>query len=154
MWKRSPDRLDHRQLSVPLYTNPLSEQDDRVVERALASPLAVTSSTKWTHRSWRMCSNLNDCDRSAGNAGNKIEPICKLYMALWINMTGPPTTLKKWVSGNEIWLDHHRNRIPPPTGQVTEPMIVNYLKSTDFFVANPQNFNHMQEAVSAGAGYL
>jgi hypothetical protein len=143
------------QLSGPLYSNPLSTEDDRLVEQALAAPQGrdlVDAMDKTIMES--VCQSVADCEGAAEAAGISLEPTAELYMALWINMTGPPTTLKQWVGGNEVWVDSHRNKIAAPTGQVSSGMIINYLKSCDYFIANPGNFPHMQEAVAAGTAYL
>jgi len=143
------------QLSGPSYSNPLSTEDDRLVEQALASPQGrdlVDAMDKTIMDG--VCQSVSECEDAAAAANNSIDPIAKLFMALWINMTGPPTTLKEWVGGSEVWLDSHRNKIAPPSGQVSSAMIINYLKSCDYFIANPGNFPHMQEAVAAGAAYL
>jgi hypothetical protein len=143
------------QLSGPLYSNPLSTEDDRTVEQALASPDGrdlVDAMDKEIMNG--VCQSVVDCENAAAAADIAVAPVAELYMALWINMTGPPTTLKEWVSGNEVWLDSHRNKIAAPTTQINEPMIINYLKSSDYFIANPGNFPHMQEAVAAGSAHL
>jgi hypothetical protein len=143
------------QLSIPLYSNPLSTEDDHVVEQALASPAGRDLVDAMDREIMDgVCRSVGECEAAAAAAGITIDSTAAIYMGLWINMTGPPTTLKQWVSGNDVWLENHRNEIPRPRGRVTEPLIVNYLKNTDYFIANPGNFAHLQEAVAAGAAHL
>ena len=47
---------------------------------------------------------LDLCIATAVRANRTIEAKAQLYMALWINMTGAPTTLLVWLTGARIWL--------------------------------------------------
>ena len=42
---------------------------------------------------------LDACIARAAAAGTTIAPKALIYMALWINMTGPPTSLLVWLGG-------------------------------------------------------
>jgi hypothetical protein len=142
-------------LSTALYSNPLSTEDDRLVEQALASPSGRDLVDAMDREIMDgVCHLVGDCEEAAKAAGIAIDPTAAIYMGLWINMTGAPTTLKQWVSGNDVWLESHRNQIARPRDRVTEPLILNYLKNTDYFIANPRNLAHLQEAVAAGAALL
>jgi hypothetical protein len=74
-----------------------------------------------------------------------------IYMALWINMSGPPTTLLTWLGGRSVTM---KRQVPAPSIVVDVPTIENYLRATPYFTSNPSNFPHMQQCVAAGARLL
>jgi hypothetical protein len=71
---------------------------------------------------------LNTCITAANTVGQTIELQALLYIALWVNMTGPPTTLRDWLSGTR------QESLDPPAGPVvTVQGIQAYLKATKYF---------------------
>src|SRR5262249_45581771 len=85
----------------------------------------------------------------AASGARPIEPAAQLYMALWINMTGAPTTLCKWLAGTEV------AGLAPPAGETVDTDdIAAYLQASAYFRENPRNFAHMQASVQAGAAQL
>ena len=88
--------------------------------------------------------HLDTCVNKAADAGRSIDPIAQLYITLWINMTGPPTTLLSWLGGPP----------PAPGATVGQPDIEQYLLRQTYYVNNPGNWPHMQQSVAKGATLL
>jgi hypothetical protein len=75
--------------------------------------------------------------------------VAQLYIALWVNMTGAPDTLCKWLSGTQ------EVGLAPPAGAVVTPQnLESYLQANTYFRLHPKNFVHMQDSVLAGAALL
>jgi deoxyxylulose-5-phosphate synthase len=91
--------------------------------------------------------HLDTCIKGAADAQRSIDPIVQLYIALWINMTGPPTTLLSWLGGPND---------PPPAlaATVVEADIQGYLLKQTYYVNNPGNWPHMVQSVGVGAKQL
>ena len=86
---------------------------------------------------------------AASTCGKTIEAQALLYIALWVNMTGAPDTLNKWLSGRpEVGL------APPAGPVVTSQHMQNYLRANMYFRLHPRNFVHMQDAVNAAVALL
>lgn len=91
---------------------------------------------------------LDTCIAAAEGRSLAIQPVALLYMALWINMTGPPGVLSKWLGGSaELGLS-------PPIAAVSRQSIESYLHATSFFTLHPKNFVHLQESVKAAVPTL
>jgi hypothetical protein len=130
--------------------NPLSPQDTDMANNALASDAGRSDVDAMDTTLLNVV--LSDLDTSlaaAGGANLTIDWVALLYIALWCNMTGAPTTLNKWLSGTtEVGL-------APPVGPVVTPENLQaYLRANTFFQTHPQNFVHMQDSVNAGARLL
>jgi hypothetical protein len=94
-------------------------------------------------------SELDSAIAAAASSGKTIEPRALLYIALWVNMTGAPTTLNKWLGGDE------ECDVAAPTGPVvTFTDLENYLQGTTYFRLHPRNFVHMQASVTAALPLL
>lgn len=92
---------------------------------------------------------IDDCAAAAATVTQTIAPEAQLYIALWVNMTGAPTTLKRWLSGTVV------EGLAPPAGPVVSAADMQaYLQKTQFFTQNPRNFTHMQQSVAAGTAQL
>jgi hypothetical protein len=92
---------------------------------------------------------LDGCIAAAAGVAQTIDPVALLYMALWVNMTGAPVTLNKWLAGTtEVG-------VAPPVGPiVTRANIEGYLQANSYFRLHPRNFVHMQDSVAAAAPLL
>jgi len=94
-------------------------------------------------------SGLDTCVDAAATAGLTLAPIAFLYIAPWINMSGPPNLMNVWLAGSPV------HGVPPPTPPtVTESNMISYLQSMAYFQANPRNFAHLQQCVQVGAALL
>lgn len=79
-----------------------------------------------------------------------IDPTAQLYISLWVNMTGQPTSLNQWIRGINIG-----NGVASPTPPiVTQNNLIAYLQASKFFVLHPRNFVHMQDSVNAAQALL
>jgi hypothetical protein len=130
--------------------NPLNASDTAVANAALASTKgkAIVDGMD----SSLLHSLLGELDGSiAAAAGRKliIDPVALLYIALWVNMTGGPDTLDKWLAGTE------QLGVAPPAGPtVTQHDIQTYLRASAYFRQHPKNFAHMQNSVETAADLL
>jgi len=92
---------------------------------------------------------LDSCIAAANTRNQTIDPQALLYIALWVNMTGAPDTLNKWLSGTQ------EVGLAPPVGPVVTPQnLQNYLQANVYFRLHPRNFVHMQDSVNAAVPLL
>ena len=92
---------------------------------------------------------LDRCIAAAQSNGLTVEPLACLYIIPWINMSGPPSLILKWLKGAAI------NGVPAPTAPVVEADdVISYLQSLAYFQANPKNFVHYEQCVQKGAVLL
>jgi hypothetical protein len=124
-------------LSVHLLSNPLSAADTQRINAALLNSKNLVDNMDQQILAG-VYSGLDQCIAAASSAGRQIEPIALIYMALWINMSGPPTALLDWLKG------------PTQDGTVTEGDIKSYLSATSYFTANPGNLPHIIASAQAG----
>jgi hypothetical protein len=136
-------------LSKPIFNNPLSASDTEAVNAALnaASGRPIVDAMDE-----RLCSgvlqSVDTCVAAATAAGRGVNALARIYMALWINMTGPPTTLLNWLKGEAITL---RRPVQPAGAMVDGPAMEQYLAATDYFVENPGNLPHTLHSAAGGA---
>lgn len=142
-------------LAGPLPSNPLRPEDDALVEAALAAPAGRQLIDRMDRQLLaRLLAMVEDCIAAAATAHRQIERAALLCIALWINMSGPPTTLKRWLAGNEVWLDHRGTHLAAPGAVVTVADVEDYVKATSYFSANPGNFTTLQLMVAAARPHL
>ena len=135
-----------RKLGVPLTGNPLSQAERSQVDDALhAEKAAVDAMDERIAR--EVLEGLDECIAAAGRSGRTIDPKVQLYIALWINMTGRPTTIKAWLGGSS-------ERTAAPGNPVVVADIERYLLTTKYYSEHPRNFRHLQESVDDGAALL
>jgi hypothetical protein len=137
-------------LSVHLVTNPLSPTETSQVNDALAASSALIDAMDEKILA-KVYAALDLCVAAAASAQRTILPAPLIYMALWINMTGPPTKLLTWLKGGNPTL---RTPVSSPDPVVDVEAIELYLKATDYYVENPGNFPHMVQCAAAGAALL
>jgi hypothetical protein len=139
-----------RRLSVHLVANPLTPAETLAVNAALLQARAAVDAMDEAILG-TVYAGLDRCSTRAANAGRRIAPKALIYMALWINMTGPPSKLLLWLNGADPGL---RAPVPQP-GAVVEPAAMEaYLRATDYFTENPGNLPHMLQSAAAGAAAL
>jgi hypothetical protein len=143
------------QLSRPMAANVLGAADDQLVEAALASDAGRSLVDDMDQEILaQVIDAVEVCLDTAQAAGREVEPKAAIYMAMWINMSGPPTTLKVWLAGQDVSLAHHTRRVPAPGDVVTAADMEGYLEATDYYAANPRNFAHLEEAAAAGVAAM
>lgn len=131
--------------------NPLSSSDTKIVDDALSSAAGRPIVDAMDMRILQdVLDDLDGCIAAAGARAMRIEPKALLYMAPWINMTGAPTTMKKWLGGT------HVDGLPPPPSPpaVTAQNMDGYMKAQKFFRENPKNYEHFTNSVNTGAKRL
>lgn len=94
---------------------------------------------------------LDELDASidAVAAGKTLSDWTKIAIALWINMTGAPTTLDRWLMGANVVMGGVA--VSPAAGPVIgQEDICRYLSRSAYYAANPRNLNHLVVSVEAG----
>jgi hypothetical protein len=130
--------------------SPLSAEDAATADRALSSDAGKHFVDAMDNQLLQtVLHGIDSCVTVANGRSLTIAPVAVLYIALWVNMTGPPTVLARWIGGtSELGL-------APPTGpQVAQQDLENYLHATQFFTLRPKNFLHMQASVQAAVPLL
>jgi hypothetical protein len=130
--------------------NPLSEAETQQADTALASEAGRALVDAMDDRLLEIV--LGELDTSIAAAAtlrHTIESVSLLYMALWVNMTGAPSTLNKWLAGTA------EAGVAPPVGPaVTRQNIETYLLANTYFRLHPRNFVHMTDSVTAAQHLL
>ncbi|MFO1082989.1 MAG: hypothetical protein U1E21_00355 [Reyranellaceae bacterium] len=148
----APATIDNllARLAVHLITNPLSPSETQQVNAALlASKQLVDEMDEGILQD--VYGHVDRCLSTAQGAHRQIAPKALIYMALWINMTGPPTKLLTWLAGGNPGL-----QVPlPALGNTVEgPDMERYLRATSYYTENPGNLPHMLHCAAAGATAL
>jgi len=94
---------------------------------------------------------LDKCIGAASSAGRTIETKALLYLAMWINMTGPPSTVLNWLAGKAVTL---AKPIGKAGAVVDGPAMEAYLRATSYYSENPGNFPHAMQCAAAGMATL
>jgi hypothetical protein len=130
--------------------NPLSSADTDIANSALSSPAGQIVVDQMDATLLQIV--LGELDTSIASASSRnqsIEPAALLYIALWVNMTGAPDTLNKWLAGTQ------EVGLAPPVGRVvTQQNLQNYLHANTYFLLHPKNFVHLQDSVQAAIPLL
>src|SRR5262249_44583941 len=131
--------------------SPLSKADADFVNAALSSTAGKALVDAQDARILKgVLDNVDGCIAVVQGRGMTTAPLALLYMAPWINMTGAPTGLKKWLGGPAI----ANSPPPPPPPEVQGAHMEGYLKASKFFRENPRNFQHFGDCVALGAKLL
>jgi hypothetical protein len=96
-----------------------------------------------------ICEELDTCIYAADLGGRTIDEHALLDMAMWINMTGPPSLLLDWLASTD--------EIPgtePPGDVVGAAAMERYLGARLFYTQHPGNFVHLRESEASGATLL
>lgn len=126
-------------IAVPCATSPLSDAETELVDSALDGSKAIVDAMDETILR-KVYRGLDQCMAAATAGGRTVTTEAQLYIALWINMTGPPTKLLEWLEGAE-------SGAPP---QVDGDAIRAYLRARKYYRENPRNFNHLNDCVTIG----
>ena len=130
--------------------DPLAAGDAALASAALAAPTGVKLVDAMDATLLQIV--LGELDSAIAAAARRhltIDPIAQLYIALWINMTGAPDTLDKWLSGTQ-----ETGQAPPAGPVVTLHDLETYLQANSYFRLHPRNFVHMQDSVTAARPLL
>jgi hypothetical protein len=147
-----PARIDRlvAQLSRHLARNPLTPQETHQINAALAASSALVDAMDETILSG-VYASLDRCTAAAGHGGCTVEPAALIYMALWINMTGPPSSLLAWLGGGNPDLDAP---VPPAAPTVNAVAMQAYLGATAYFTKNRKNLPNVISCAQRGARLL
>jgi hypothetical protein len=139
-------------LSVHLLKNPLSASDTKLVNDALASAkgraLVDTMDDQVLAGVYK---GVNQCIAAASSFGRTIESKALIYMAMWINMSGPPTNLLKWLAGKSVSM---ATQLPKAPIVVSGAAMEGYLRATNYYAENPGNLPHAMQCAAAGMAGL
>jgi hypothetical protein len=143
-------------LAEPCITNPLGTADTQLVNDALDSETGRALVDAMDAEILAdIYDDLDDCFDAARQANRSIDDEALIYIALWVNMSGKPTSLKEWLAGSApVFLDHHQNRVDPPGPTIDRAAIERYLAATQYYSANKKNLAHLEEAVDEGLPLL
>lgn len=135
-------------LSVHTIASPLSPQESALVNNALNSQAGRALVDKMDQAILgNVLDDVRTCMATAAAGGRCISLKALLYIAMWINMSGPPTTLLKWLEGVEVMFDNQVT-IPPPGNIVDGIALEYYLQRTHYFSANPANFKRLRQCAA------
>jgi hypothetical protein len=130
--------------------DPLSDADAALVDGALSSAGGRAAVDGMDEELLQIV--LHELDSSITAAATRqhtIDPTALLYIALWVNMTGAPSTLNGWLAGGQAL------GLAPPPGPVVTPLdLESYLQASSYFRLHPRNFVHLQDSVKAAQPLL
>jgi hypothetical protein len=130
--------------------NPLPAADNDLVNAALASPVGRALVDAMDDGLFRIIfSELDGAIAAAASRKLTIEPAALLYIALWVNMTGAPTGLNRWLRGAA-----ELGAAAPAGPLVSREDLETYLHGSKYFRMHPANFVHMSDSVDAGLAVL
>jgi hypothetical protein len=130
--------------------NPLSASDAANVAAALNSSAGKALVDAMDNELMQtVIINTQQAADAAAAKGWPTTPVAILYIALWVNMTGAPSMLCKWITGQKTL------GLAPPIGPtLADSDMQTYLQATSYFQLHPKNFDHFQQSVQSGAQVL
>jgi hypothetical protein len=138
------------ELSVRCPINPLStEETDRINAALQAGKSTVDAMDEVIFE--KVEQQVDHCVAIAESTARTISDEALIYIALWINMTGAPTELLRWLRGEQPRIQHEP---APADNPVTANAIQGYLTASYYYSENPNNFAHMRECVAEGVKAL
>jgi hypothetical protein len=144
-----------RRLSVPLLRTPLKAAETQLINGALTASRGQELVDMMDAAIFaNVRQDLGLCIAKAEASGQRIAPEAQIQMLLWINMTGPPTILLDWVSGNDVRFPDSGRVVTKPPTTIDAQEMERYLRATKFFVENPRNLDHFQTALQKGIELL
>lgn len=129
---------------------PLTKQDADAVATVMDSPGAKKLIDEMDGRLLKKVrDHVLSTVEAAARASRTVTPAAQLYTALWVNMTGAPTTLNQWIAGGQSQQEHSSLLPASPGAVVGGPDLLAYLGSCLFFREYPQQLERMTVAVQA-----
>ncbi len=124
--------------------DPLSADDKAVVDAALDTPGGRALVDQLDGEIERtLVERVQTCIDAAAGARLAVALDALLYIACWINMSGKPNQLNRWIAGTTVY-----NLPPPQPPRLEGSHICDYLRRTAFFAKHPRNFDHLRDCVS------
>lgn len=139
-------------LAVACPENPLSAADYAVVNAAIASDSGrALVSTLDESTLMGVIQQLNRCISYANLNGHAtIGNDALIGMALWINQSGPPTTMLRWIGGAVVSLGGARAPEINPGQLITLTDLCGYLATTGEFKRHPRMLTNLRNSVAVG----
>jgi hypothetical protein len=132
--------------------NPLGSADTGLVNGALSSaggrPVVDAMDEKILGGVYE---GLDKCLAAATAGHRTIDTKAMLYLAMWINMTGPPSTVANWLAGHPVTL---ARPVDPAPAVVDGSAMEAYLRATSYYSENPGNIPHAMQCAAAGMAAL
>ncbi|MGN6570070.1 MAG: hypothetical protein ACTHLO_01490 [Pseudolabrys sp.] len=133
--------LEQRLSQKGIGPNVITDAERSAIDAALQASSALVDAMDESILQ-KVYGGLDTCIVSAGDVGRSIAPVAQLYIAMWINMTGPPDKILICLQG------------PGVGNPVSETDIQTYLQVQKYFVENPKNWPHMVASAQVGAKQL
>lgn len=137
-----------KRLSVPLSENPLTPQETNMVNSSFNSTSGrpcVDSMDNFLFS--HVLDDLKRCINVSITDSRRISVKAQLCIAMWINMSGHPTTIITWLSGNSVDM---AKIVPAPGAVVNSDSIENYLSATKYFSEYPDSLTRFMQCASDG----
>lgn len=137
-------------LRVPCKVCPLGVADEATVHSALASApgRALVDALDGVTLSMVLGYVARATDSAAGR-GLTLDDGAACAVALWVNMTGAPATLDRWLGGEAVTINGVD--LAPPAGPVvSQADIEGYLDHTKFFEQHARNMAHLRASIAIG----
>ena len=124
--------------------DPLSADDKALANAALNTPGGRALVDQLDGEIERtLVERVQTCIDAAAGARLAVALDALLYIACWINMSGRPNQLNRWIAGTAVY-----NLPPPQPPRLEGSHICDYLRRTAFFATHPRNFEHLRDCVS------
>lgn len=137
-------------LRVPCKVCPLGVADEATVLAALASAPGRALVDALDGVTLAMVLGYVGRALDAATAvGKTLDDGAACAVALWVNMTGAPATLDRWLSGDTVTMDGV-DLAPPAGPAVIQADIEGYLDHTKFFEQHARNLAHLQASIATG----
>jgi hypothetical protein len=130
--------------------SPLTPADQAAADAALSSPQgqALVDAMDDTILQCILV-QLGTCVDAVQSVAKTLDPGAQISVALWVNMSGPPTTLVGWLKGENVG-----GAASPAAATVTRADLQRYLAATKYFEENPRNLVSFEASVDAGLKVL
>lgn len=86
---------------------------------------------------------------AAAGAGKTLDDGAACAISLWVNMTGAPATLNRWLAGEIVTIDGVA-LAPPGASVVSQADVEGYLSHTQFFQQHARNLAHLRASIATG----
>jgi hypothetical protein len=137
-----------QRLSTKGITNTIITPDEKQqIDAALGASRALVDAMDEAILG-KIYGELDTCIDAAASGNRTIDPVAQLYIAMWVNMTGPPSKILDWLRGTVPLGDTELGET------VEEADIQAYLQAQKYYLDHPQNFPHMVESADKGAEAL
>ena len=128
---------------MPSGPAPLLSTDVGLVNAALSSPAGMALVDAMDAGTLQVVlGEVDECIAAADDDG--IAPDAQIAIALWVNMTGEPTSLLAWLASASI----------PSRPMISLADVMTYLAATLYFRVHTRNLVHFKDAVAAGVPLL